>query len=227
MKKVLTILVVLALVCGAVFAVDTETHRVTLQTTIGEVLPVFQLVRAAYTGTATDGTAVTATAETTNTTGGINANGVTEDGIRFFDGADYELTELEVGDLSKYDVDVTFNVKVSNAAKSVRTFTLTFEAGDFSVSRNNKTDGANGKHAATTKEITAAGQLTGVKSSVSDTNDQIMLAVFNGTTLVPGQTGTVLGTYHVVYPADSTIDPSVGNSTTATYTADITLTITT
>ena len=223
MKKVLAIFVVLALVCGAVFAVDTETHKITLRTTIGEVLPVFQLVREAYAGTATDGTAVAATAETTNTTGGINANGVVEDGIRFVDAADYELAELEVGDLSKYDVAVDFTIKVSNAAKSVRTFTLTFNAGDFSVSRNKVV----GPQAATTKTLTANDALVAADGVTTSAADQVLTAVFNGTTLTPGNTGTVLGTYSVVYPKDSRIDPSVGNETTATYTADITLTITT
>lgn len=221
MKKVLTILVVLALVCGAAFAA--ETHKITLRSTIGEVLPVFQLVRAAYAGTATDGTAVTAASETTNTTGGIDANGVTEDGIRYnvADDAAYSLRELEVGDLSKYDVDVTFDVRISNAAKSVRVFTLTFEAGDFSVSRNKVV----GTHAATTTDLSANENLVAASGVTTEANGQVLTATFNGTTL--SENGTLLGSYNVVYPADSRIDPSVGNTTNATYTADITLTITT
>ncbi len=221
MKKVLTILVVLALVCGAVFAAETETHKITLKTTIGEVLPVFQLVRAAYASTATDGTAVTADSETTNTTGGINANGIVEDGKRFRDTAEYVLTDLEVGDLSKYDVDVTFTIQVSNAAKSVRVFTLTFEAGDFSVSRSRNVE----SHAATTTALSANENLVEASGVTTEANGQVLTATFNGTTL--SENGTLLGTYNVVYPADPTIDPSVGNTTNATYTADITLTITT
>ena len=220
MKKVLTTLIVLALVCGAVFAA--EAHKVTLKSTVGEVLPVFQLVRAAYTGTASDGAEFTTAEETTNTTGGINANGIVEDGKRFID-TEYELTQLEVGDLSKYDVDVTFTVKVSNAAKSLRTFTLTFNAGDFSVSRNKVV----GSQAATTKTLTANEALVAADGVTASADDQVLTAVFNGTTLTPGNKGTVLGSYNVVYPSDSRIDPSVGNETTATYTADITLTITT
>lgn len=220
MKKVLAILVVLALVCGAVFAA--ETHKISLKSTIGEVLPVFQLVRAEYTGTTTDGSEFTTDEETTNTTGGINANGIVEDGKRFTN-TEYSLTQLEVGDLSKYDVDVTFTVKVSNAAKSVRTFTLTFEAGAFSVSRNKVV----GSQAATTKTLTANEALVAADGVTTSADDQILTAVFNGTTLTPGNTGTILGSYNVVYPSDSRIDPSVGNETNATYTADITLTITT
>ena len=221
MKKVLTILVVLALVCGAVFAA--ETHKITLKSTIGEVLPVFQLVRAAYAGTATDGRAVTAEEDFTNKTGGINANGVVEDGIRYsvVDDAEYALADLEVGDLSKYDVDVTFNVRISNAAKSVRVFTLTFDAGAFSVSRNKVVE----SQAATTTALSANTNLVAASGITAAVNGQVLTATFNGTTL--SENGTLLGTYNVVYPADSTIDPSVGNSTEATYTADITLTITT
>ena len=220
MKKVLTILVVLALVCGAVFAVETETHKITLRSTIGEVLPVFQLVRAAYTGTATDGSAINAAAETTNTEGGINEKGIVEDGIRFKDTAEYALTLLEVGDLSKYDVDVTFDVKISNDAKSVRTFTLTFDAGAFSVSRNKVV----GSQAATTTTLSANDSLVAASGVITEANGQVLTATFNGTTL--SENGTLLGSYRVVYPADSRIDPSVGNTTEATYTADITLTIT-
>ena len=221
MKKVLTILVVLALVCGAVFAVETETHKITLKTTIGEVLPVFQLVREAYTGTATDGSAVNAAEDITNTENGINENGIVEDGIRFVDAAEYALDDLEVGDLSKYDVDVTFNVRISNAAKSVRVFTLTFDAGAFSVSRNKTV----GSQAATTTALSANTNLVAASGVIAAANGQVLTATFNGTTL--SENGTLLGTYNVVYPADSTIDPSFGNTTEATYTADITLTITT
>lgn len=227
MKKVLTILVVLALVCGAVFADDAltgkaEEHKITLRSTVGEIIPVFQLTRAAFSGTSTNGTAITANAETTNGSKVAFANyssSTDGQGVTTYsaNNTEYTLNELEVGDLSKYDVNVTFSIAVANEAKTVRAFNLTFEAGAFNVTRNK----VEGTRAAKTATLSASEEeLTGV--SVEKTSDTVLKATFNGTTLLQG--GTTLGSFTVLYEKDSTIDPSEGNAK-APYTADIKVTI--
>lgn len=222
MKKVLTILVVLALVVGAVFAdpnPNSEVHKITLKSTIGEVLPVFQLTREAFTGVKTNGDAINTAEETTNTAE-TQIDGITENGVRYSTTAyaEYEMAELEVGDLSKNGIEVDFTVKVSNAAKSLKTFLLTFEAGDFTVSRSSvENDTKNGKQPASAHAATENTALTKAHGVTTSASGDVLTAVFNGTTL--SANGTMLGTYHVEYEGDSTIDPGE-------YTADIVLTIT-
>ncbi len=222
MKKVLTVLVVLALVCGAAFAA--ETHKITLKSTIDEVLPVFHFTDTSLDSTnkATDGTAVAHTSQTTNEDGGLTIDNVSEGGVRFnADASPYTVDEqVEIGDLSKYDLGATFTVTVSNPAKSVKTFKLAFTAGSFTTkmgvgeAQQDLVIDAATKVAA---ENTALTDASGVTTSATNSESaNYLTAVFNGTTLTPT---TTLGTYYVLYKADSRINPGE-------YTADIKLEIT-
>ena len=72
MKKAITILAVLIVLVGAVFAETlTETHSIKLHTTIDEVLPIFQFSNTSLTGAKDSaGQAVANVQKTTNNTNG-------------------------------------------------------------------------------------------------------------------------------------------------------------
>ncbi len=221
MKKAITILAVLIVLVGAVFATNSsEAHSIKLHTTIAEVLPVFQFSNTALTGAKNSaGATVANVVKTTNTTNG---------GTEFTNTASYNEGPVEVGDLSKYGISATFTVSVANQAKTVRSFGLAFEAGAFEVSRGKVA----GTHPAASHSASPASRVEADGVTVSGSGDALT-ADFNGTTLSATAANRVLGTYEVTYNADPTIDPSVGNTTenaqgqVVSYTADIKVTITT
>lgn len=223
MKKVLTILVVLALVCGAVFAA--ETHSVTLKTLVGEIIPAFQLHEYSLVGNRDangDGTAdndVEVGSQKTN----ASAATYTNTGYDFAD-------DVFVGDLSKYDVTVVFQAKLANKAKTVTDYKLTFEAGAFKVSRDGVGLGVNDTPeylpVASQKVVTdsvgahdgvTAGK-TAVTTSIDPDNALVVKVDFNGSECVAN---TDLAQFEVKYTHDTTIDP-----TTTGYFADIKMTVT-
>lgn len=214
MKKVLAILVVLALVCGAVFADtiptqgDAEEHKITLHTTVGLVNPVFHLVETSVSAVKADDSALNDTTVRTTNSGNV----------KFVDGAEYtDVADVEVGDISKHDIVVLFDVKISNAAKLVKDFRLAFQATGFNVTRNGHeetTDEPTIEYSANENLVAADGVVMGTGA-----NDHI--AKFNGTTC--SENGTTLASLTLTYAQDTTVDPTNDG---ADYKAIVTMTVT-
>lgn len=110
MKKVLTVLAVLVLLTGVVFAA--ETHKIRVKSTVGEQLPVFQLVYGSTTSSAT--------------------------GVYSSSGSYSIDTAVDVGFNLDKGGSFTATAKINNSvtkAKTLRSFTLKFSDGVFTVSR--------------------------------------------------------------------------------------------
>ena len=179
MKKVLTILVVLALFAGFAFAEvapkTQETHTLTITASVDVEVPAFQLFRDDTLKTNTD--------------------------AKKYDNAQaaYEAT-----DLAGFKLDAGGNVivsaRVANLAKQKQNYTLQFTGGTFNVNRN----GGPGTQAPT---ITVAKNNTttdGVTLSQVENSDTVT-AAFNGTKMT--ESGYTIATATYAYSADSTIDP--------------------
>ena len=215
MKKVLTILVVLALVCGAVFAA--ETHSVRLRTVVGEVIPVFQMTNTSLTAFKDVDGVKTAVVNVEQTTNGAEA--------KFVDDGDHTYTtetrdDIAVGDLSKYDVTVVFTISVANQAKTLQDYKLSFTAGAFAVKRDGITENQTLAADANATPFASLGVKNGVNGEQSietSVADGGILVDFNGNECTED---TILGTYTVSYTHDPSIDPDVTG-----YTADITMLI--
>jgi len=212
MKKAITILAMIAIIAGAVFAdpaPQTETHTIKLHSTVGGVVPVFHLVENSITAVKADDSALSdATVRETNASD-----------VKFTDGASRTLTPdtaVEVGDITKANIVVSFDVTVSNAAKIYKDYTLAFSATGFEVNKNGQ------------KTTTA------VPGEVYTANDQLVLAdgvtmngkvaKFNGTTC--SESGTKLATYVLTYAKDTTVDPT-SDLNNATYQSTVSMTIST
>lgn len=208
MKKAITILAILAIVVGAVFADTVETHNIKLHTTVGSVVPVFHLVENSITAKASNGSDIAD--ETVRSTNSANAD---------FAQATRTLTPdnaVEVGDITKANIVVSFDVTVSNAAKIVKNYTLAFTATGFDVNKN----GQPYTTAVPTPAYTPNAQLTAASGVVMDG----YVAKFNGTTC--SESGTKLATYQLTYAKDTTVDPT-SNANDATYQSTVSMTITT
>ena len=212
MKKAITILAVLIVLVGAVFAeIQTENHSIKLHTTVDPVVPVFHLNFKDVTATAAAGAALAAD-DAQSTNGGNTA--FANNGAHTYTAE--SRAALEVGDISKGAITVNFDVTISNAAKIYRSYDLTFGATGFAVTKNNSPVTT----AAPTPTLAGFGDHTGVSVS-QKTQNVAATAAFNGTTC---EADTVLATYKLVYAQDPAVDPTNAG---ATYTADVTLTITT
>ena len=177
MKKVLTILVVLALVAGFAFATDPktqETHTLTITASVDAAIPQFQLFRGEV--------------KTNETPNG-------------FDNAD---TAYEATDAAGFKLDAGGSVevvaKVANQAKQKQDYTLTFSDGVFTVDRN----GESGNQAPSITVAKNATATDGVVLSQVE-NSKTVTAAFNGTKMT--ETGYTIATATYTYGADSTIDP--------------------
>lgn len=128
MKKVLTVLTILVVVLGCVFAEDpaptpaptpaSETHNITIATTVDAVTPSFQLK---YTNVAAD------------------ANTLLKNGQQgqFANGSEYEAGPVDTGvDLSKDNITADFYAVVAIGARSTSGYTLQFTAGPFAAKAN-------------------------------------------------------------------------------------------
>ena len=222
MKKVLTILVVLALVCGAVFA--DETHTVRLKTIVGEIIPAFQLHEYSLVGNRdanNDGQADNDV---------LISNQLTNADADVYETDNYAFAnDVFVGDLSKYDVTVVFQAKLANKAKTTTDYKLTFEAGAFKVSRNGVGFGENDPEQllpVASQEIVAESvgardgvvdSVTAVTTSIDNSGARVVKVDFNGAEC---KANTDLAQFKVQYTHDSTIDP-----TTTGYFANVTMTV--
>ena len=211
MKKAITILAIFAIVIGSIFAANqTENHSIKLHTTIDEVVPVFHLVYKSASGTASSQVAIQTAEQSTNgSNAAFTANGA-------HDYTTESRSAVEVGDIAKGPITVNFDVTISNPAKIVRAYDLTLNATGFAVTH----DGSPATTAITSKTLSGYAEHNGVNVTEKTANS-IATATFTGKTC---DDSTVLATYKVVYAQDRDADPTNAG---ATYTADVTLTITT
>lgn len=180
MKKVLTILVVLALVAGFAFAEvapkTQETHTLTITASVDVEVPVFQLFR--------DNTLKT------------NTDANKYDNVRdAYEATDVAGFKLDAGG------SVIVSARVANMAKQKQNYSLQFTDGEF---KNVKRNGGNGTQ---TPAITVAKNNTttdGVTLSQVEDSDTVT-AAFTGTKMTVS--GYTLATATYTYDADSTIDP--------------------
>ncbi len=218
MKKAITILAVLIVLVSAVFATtlpddgSSETHKITLKTTIANVLPKFRLTGVAAVGESSN------TAETNS-----NSADFTKD-------AEYGTVAapitLNVQDISVENIDVTFTASLLNAAKTGGKYTLSFTAGNFTnvwkvnpdtgvVTQDNTIAPSTTTVPALAKATTGAAK-TGL--TIGDPSNGSIAVVFNGKECEAGN----IATYRVVYDKDDNVIDNNGTG----YTADVTMTIT-
>ena len=206
MKKVLAILVVLALVCGAVFANDgaKETHQIKLKSNVGWEVPVFQLeyktggkANVEQTALTNDGATPAAYNSTTAKTYDENAD------------------EIEVADISKGAITVTFDAKLQNTAKQVADYQVTIKAYPFQAKSDGKDYEVNPSAVSVALVNNLKTALKGVEpkealdvaADIDETSGIGSGSVglhFNGTTCVAG----VFANISVTYPKDETVDPN-------------------
>ena len=224
MKKAITILAVLIVLVGAVFAA--ETHKIKIKADVTEQLPTFQMYYSAYTNTGKVAFDATQT---------------------YYDQTGYD-TNFNLDSNGSVTVSVIVNNTVA-AAKTNKAFKLSFSDGVFTVSRN----GVEGTHAPSSITTTAKSATTGIKSigydytmianpdydadeaeaqgeaydvpaTIADqsvTNNPVVVT-FNGTTMTDSTYEVATAQYS--YTGDSRIDPNLNGSF---YYADIVLGITT
>ena len=216
MKKAITILAVLIVLVGAVFAA--ETHSIRLKTVVDEVLPAFQLSNTALTAFKDVDGVKTAVVNVKQYTNAAKDEVDVDDGDHTY--GTESRADVNVGDLSKYDVEVQFTVYIANKAKTLKDYRLAFTAGSFAVER----DGVSLNQTlppADDPEITGLGAQDGTNGEQSvETSDKstYVLVDFNGNECVAD---TPIAVYTVQYEHDPSIDPKAEG-----YFADITLEIT-
>ena len=223
MKKLITILMVLAIVVGAVFA-ESETHSIRIKSDVDGELPMFQLILLNSTGVTNN----EVNNQTTNTT--PNAFGTGENDS--YAGNETDATAVDVGFNLDEGGTVTFIAKCANAARfssndTGRIYTLVFTGGTFRVSRYGvaSTTTGEGEQAVTTYEELAPA-IT-VKQTTNPSGFTYPETINNGVKVKIGTSGVKTGetagatmaTAEFKYTADKSIDPG-------TYYADVTLTIT-
>ncbi len=158
MKKLITIMAILIVLVGAIFAAA-ESHQIKITVTIAEVVPAFQLKIA-------------------NTTANSNSAGIAF-GSAPSTKADDTPVAVNINFESNNDADrkVTVDARIANAAKQSKVYTLTFSDGDFKTSGNNPTTVVSPSGIAA-KVGSGAGYGTGVSTEV---NGAVATATFNGT----------------------------------------------
>ena len=217
MKKILTVLTILVILVSAVFADPepavsaTETHTIKLKTNVGGVIPAFNLEF-------TSGTAVDGQASSTN--GGENP-------VQFsINNPEFTGADIEVLDISRYDISAVFTAKLANEAKQVEDYRISFSAGPFNV----KKDTADATVLPESVAVAASGSIAALKGvsagtpaavivdETTGTKSQSIGFHFNGTTCVTGD----LATFSVSYAKDPEVDPTAARSY---YYANITMTV--
>lgn len=227
MKKVFAILLVLALVAGFAFAevTGTDTHKLTVSSTVGEHLPAFQLRFTGRTinidayGNVTD----KETGLTTVTNDGKVAF-VTASDPNYVDTYTTERNTLDAGwDLGDGKVHrATFYVYIVKdeddyTARTKRTYTLTFSDGVFEEVKS-KGDDYNGDGKLSPVIAAAPADVASIDGITSSTAEGAVTTVkFSGSSCPETDTEVASATYE--WQGDKLIDMG-------TYYADIVLTIT-
>ena len=203
MKKAITILAVLIVLVGAVFA---ETHTIKLKSDVSAVIPVFGLRFGTNDLTMTNETDLINDAEDPNYKQYTNRFGVADEYSYGTDPVDAQANPVVFADA----VDVGFNldkngtVKVYacllNPAKQIETYTLTFSDGEFDVKKN----GGAATHTPTSIVAGDFINVTGVKSQAGASGNKADLT-FDGK-VVTGAKPLALASATYTYQGDDAID---------------------
>ena len=202
MKKLIAILMVLAIVAGFAFAVagNDETHTINIQANVNETLPAFKLRFAS-------GSATTGQVTNNSTPTAYNPAAAADPAYSYADPIVVSWTLDEGGAV---EVEAIF----SNRAKTNKSFTLTFSDGVFT---NVYKAGATQESYNVIPTISVAGNNTlpkGVKTIAASGNP--LTVAFSGQKAAEGD--KVLATATYTYGEDDAIDPG-------TYNANIVLTV--
>ena len=221
MKKAITILAVLIVLVGAVFA--DETHTIKVKADVDVVIPVFGLKMS-----------TPANNYVTNEATLVNRQGnTTEYTTEYGKGATYGMTDnanaIDVAFNLDEEGSVTFQALLLNKAKQRETYNLTFGGGVFTVSRQ----GTSGLSYGPDKITTSVGDdITGLSIALGNNaptgqpaegaaTNKIVGLTFDGKTVNDGINHVLAeAVYH--YPGDETIDPTLNGTF---YYADVTLLI--
>ncbi len=177
MKKLLTILAILMVLIGSVYAVS-ELNTIRMKSIVPFKIPTFQLE---FTSGMVTGISVS-----TDVDSDVNEYG-TED------------TAIRVADISQKNLDLLFTVKLANEAKCNEVYSLQFTAGPFAVKRG----GQPGELAPQNTTIAAAADISDrVGVTATDNTDKSLKLRFNGVSCTTGS----LATFRVQFSADSSID---------------------
>lgn len=197
MKKAITILAIIAIVAGTVFAA--ETHTIKIKADVTEVLPAFQLVLEAPADT-----------ETTN-----------DSKVVFTENANYaENTAKDVNFNLDKGGTVNLSAKLANEAKTLKAFDIAFSMGDFDVTINNGTPHTLSPTITTTApDVDIQGISSVVK--VSQDADADVRVTFNGSKVLVGDVGTALATAKYVYAALPEVDLKDPNDNGGFYEATV------
>ena len=197
MKKLITILVILTVLIGAIFADTSESHQIKITVTIEETIPAFQLK---FTGT--------------DRTANSNATPVT-----FTNGAERSDNTAATASINFESNDaaartITVDAYLANTAKQSKVYTLTFTDGAFKTSGENPTTVASPTITAKAGSGAGYGAQYGVSTTVQNA---VATVTFGGT--VRCTADTLIAQADYVYPK-SDIAPG-------TYTANIVMTVST
>ncbi len=181
MKKAITILAIIAIVAGAVFAsdpVNPEIHSVKIKSTVEQVPPQFQMEYSIA-------TSETNFAELTGTTN--NETTKNNWGVQSY----VDSTAKNVSDISKYNITGIFTAKVITDVKlkatDNQTYTLTWKAEPLTQTTDKKNGVAHVVKASTSSTLTVAG--TGAAS----VEDNTVSALSYNVTSEPGAAETTYG----------------------------------
>ena len=223
MKKAITILAILAIVVGAVFA---ETHKIQIKADVTQIVPVFGLRYGENAATFTNSTTRIADDEDPNFQQYTNRYGLAEavEGVGEEGDPDYVAPVAEVPYTYGYTsnaIDVGFNLDkggsvtvyacLLNPAKQIKTYLLTFGDGVFDVKRQGVTENQTLAPASITTAAlanTAGCRATAGSAAASgETGNYVINVAFDGKT-VAAATSDVLPLASAVYAysADETID---------------------
>ena len=180
MKKAITILAILIVLVGAVFAtVNPEIHSVKIKSTVEQVLPQFQM---AYSITTSEANFTDLTGTTNNETTKNNW------GVQSY----VDATAKNVSDISKYNITGTFTAKVITDVKlkatDAQTYTLTWKAEPLTQTTDLKT----GVDAHVVKASTSS-TLAVADTGAASVKDNSVSALSYNVTSEPGAEETTYG----------------------------------
>lgn len=201
MKKVITILAIMIVVIGAVFAdpapTGSEDHKIRIMADVTDVLPVFQLKIK-------DTTIITNNGEVKAAVYSDHFDSTAKDNSSAYD-VQFNLNE---------NGSVTFQAIIQNKAKSTSAkYTVLFSGGEFEVKKNGVV--VSTKHSPSINVSPTTTDIAGIKSVTSGTADNSVVVEFKGTMTTENN---VIATAVYTYTGDAAIDPGV-------YYADVVMTV--
>ncbi len=215
MKKAITILAVLIVLVGAVFATTTnEDHAIKLRAVVGETLPSFQLIM-------TDGVKGTNAGYVTNSvatnTFGTNASyPLTAQANSAAVDIDFDLTKAD-------SVTATCNIVNYDKVKTTKAFEISFDDGVFTVDIGEDEDVPYRPASITTGKGAVTDGIKSIefKTGATGTNKPVVVT-FNGTKMAENAAYAV-ATATYAYPGNDSINPTAPNEY---YYANVTMRIT-